>query len=296
MQFLAIEIPFHPAIIESFGNLTWHGLFSALGVMLVIVMASNPIRKIAMQYELSASTVSTLSIVGLIGGVIGARAVHVIDSWDFYSNDFIAVFYIWNGGIGLLGGILGAFIALLIYFRVKKVNANAAGSIFDALAIPGLLGQTLGRVGDLINGEHCATGTDLPWGFIYTNSASPGYQCIGRNPEAFPGSPDPAMTAVHPATEYEMVWNLIGVGLIYLLRNRIQPPGAIAAFYLLWYATGRFLIQWIRLDPVYFLNLQEAHIISLVMIALTLWYLISKARWVGKSNGGGVVKRGKARR
>lgn len=283
-----IDIPFHPNVFEGFGNLSWHGVFSAVGVLVVVLLAAGPVQRVLQREQLSVAMFSNMSIVAIIGGGIGARLVHVVDTWDRYQDNLLGVFAIWNGGIGLWGAILGAIAALLIYGRVRKIKGSAIGGILDAIAIPMLIGQSVGRLGDFINGEHCATVTKLPWGHRYTNPDSNGYNCVSSNNLRYDDSPagavNPADISVHPATEYEIIWNLIGVVVIYLLRGRLAPAGAIVTLYLFWYALGRFLIQWIRLDTSYFLGLQVAHLIAIAVMFAALMFAISKIRWVKRSN------------
>ena len=83
---------------------------------------------------------------------------------------------------------------------------------------------------------------------------------------------------MHPAVVYEMIWNVIGVGVLYLLRDRLRPSGSIWFVYLVWYSIGRFAIQWLRLDRAYFWNLQEAHIIAIIVLIFAVPILIWKTR------------------
>ena len=86
----------------------------------------------------------------------------------------------------------------------------------------------------------------------------------------------------HPVVVYEIIWNMLVLGLIWTLRGRLAPPGMLFAVYLLLYALGRFFIQFLRLDRVWFGGLQEAHIIALIVLAITVIVLASKAKWVKK--------------
>ena len=273
-----IEIPWHPLVVSTFAPLSWHGLMVAVGVLGAVIIILPQIFRVARTYGLTKDTMLNCTVVVIIGGILGARVIHVADNWDIYGSDPLRIFFIWEGGIGFWGATLGGYIALLLFFKVIKAPKGVAGRVTDIIAIPLLLGHTVGRIGDIINGEHCATATDLPWGVTYTNPASPGYQCV-LNTNNFPPGTDPLTTAVHPAIGYEMIWNLLGVGVILLLKGRIKPHGALAPIYFLWYAIGRFAIQWVRLDRVYFLGLQEAHLIALTVMFIAVWYMIANVRW-----------------
>ena len=106
--------------------------------------------------------------------MIGARIVHVIDQWSFYQHDPIQVFYVWSGGIGLWGGILGGFIGGASYSLWAK---HPVGVIADLTAPALLFVQSIGRLGDIVNGEHCAVATEKFWGVIWTNPISDARIC-----------------------------------------------------------------------------------------------------------------------
>jgi phosphatidylglycerol:prolipoprotein diacylglycerol transferase len=76
-----------------------------------------------------------------------------------------------------------------------------------------------------------------------------------------------------------MLWNIVGLFILYKLRHRLKPDGSLFIFYLAYYSLGRFMIQFIRLDKVYFASLQEAHLIALGVLALTIPFLAWKTRF-----------------
>ena len=143
----------------------------------------------------------------------------------------------------------------------------------------------MGRIGDIINGEHCSTSTDLPWGWFFTHPDSPGRLCITNSDRFSQGYfpiGTPADTAVHPTVVYEMLWNIVGLVLLYFLRGRLRPYGSMWFVYLAWYAIGRFAIQWLRLDRVHLLGLQEAHIIAIIVLAISIPFIVWKTRFQSK--------------
>ena len=135
------------------------------------------------------------SMWAIIGGIIGARLLHVIDFWDeVYQQDFIRIFRVWEGGIAIFGAISGGFVGGSLYLLIRNSNwflaiwrpfsflfgePNKAdlpriGHLADVTAPALLVAMAIGRIGDIINGEHFAKITDLPWGVIYTHPDSPG--------------------------------------------------------------------------------------------------------------------------
>ena len=126
-------------------------------------------------------------------------------------------FAVWNGGIGLWGGILGGWIAGMIYAYFAKAPI---GTFMDIAAAPLLVAQTIGRIGDIINGEHWSRPLDLFWGWYFTDIDSPARAVIDKYPEIFGTDVD---RPVHPAVVYEMIANIIILGVIFALKGRVRP-------------------------------------------------------------------------
>jgi phosphatidylglycerol:prolipoprotein diacylglycerol transferase len=272
MNLLSIPIPFDPNI---FGGgvvpLSWHGFLSFVGVAAAIYLVVRWARR----EHIDPDMVYNVAIWGIIGGVIGARVVHVADNWGFYSGNIGSMFQIWSGGIGLWGGILGGWLAGSSYAYIAKYPV---GKLMDLIAPAMLIGQSIGRIGDIINGEHWARATDLAWGWYFTHVDSPAR--IGA--QRFHGDPE---TPVHPAVVYEMIWNMAVLGVLFMLRGKLKPAGSLWMVYLAMYAIGRFGIQWLRLDPVKFWGLQEAHLIAILVLFVAVPFLIIKTRFVSPDGG-----------
>ncbi len=287
MPFSDIAIPFNPnLIVGGTFSLSWHGLFSFFAVSAAIFMVGRAATKGNLNQDLVYNT----AIFGIVGGIIGARLVHVFDNWDVYGSDPSRIIAIWQGGIGLWGGILGGWIAGALYAYFAKAPV---GKFMDIAAPAMFVGQSIGRIGDIINGEHWSRALDAGWGWYFTHPASP----ARRGAERFFGDPE---RAVHPTVVYEMIWNMIGLFVITRLKGKLRPAGAIWMVYITWYSVGRFAIQFLRLDDVKFWGLQEAHIIAIMVLSFTIPYMIMKVRWVGKDidvdSGGEGSKRSAARR
>ena len=229
----------------------------------------------AIKENLDQDMVYNTAIFGIVGGIVGARLVHVFDNWDVYGGDPGRIIAIWNGGIGLWGGILGGWIAGALYAYFKKAPV---GKLMDIAAPAMFVGQSLGRIGDIINGEHWSRALDAGWGWYFTHPSSPGRAGADR----FFGNPE---RAVHPTVVYEIIWNMIGLFVITRLKGKLKPTGAIWMVYLTWYSVGRFAIQYLRLDDVKFWGLQEAHLIAIIVLAFTVPYIIMKVRWADKNTG-----------
>ena len=174
---------------------------------------------------------------GVAGGIVGARLYHVATSWSEVPDPkWQGVFEIWRGGLGVWGGIAGGVLVGAVVVR----RARASVFRFMDAAAPGLLlAQAIGRWGNYFNQELFGVPTNRPWGLEIdpSEAAAAGY---------------PTSDTFHPLFLYESLWNLLGVGLLLLLRSRtgIRPPG-LFALYVAWYTFARFFLEQIRTDPAH---------------------------------------------
>lgn len=261
-----IKIPFDPNIISTGSfTLSWHGFLSFVAVSAAVYLVARWAKRDGINQDYVYNT----AVFAIAGGIVGARVVHVADNWHFYRHDLGQVFALWEGGIGLWGAILGGTLAGVIYARISRYPV---GKLLDLSAPALLIAQTIGRIGDIINGEHWSKATSLPWGWYFSDPDSPGR----AGAERLFGDPD---QPVHPAVVYEMIWNGIVFAIIWRLRNRLKPDGALFMVYLALYAVGRFAIQFLRIDPVKFWGLQEAHLIAVMVFVLAIGFIIWKVRF-----------------
>jgi len=246
---------------------SWHGFFSFIAVASAVYLVGRwaPMRGV------SPDDIYAIAIWAIIGGIVGARVVHVVDNWDFYGHNAGQIIAIWSGGIGIWGGILGGFVAGAAYSAWAKYPV----AVIADLTAPALLFvQTIGRLGDIVNGEHCAKATDFFLGFNWTNPNSDARICDNG-----------VGVAVQPVIVYEMTWNMLALFIIWRLRGKLKPDGMIYALYLALYAAGRFAVSFAREDKVWTAGLQEAHFIALVVLAVTIPLLAWKARFVSDEEG-----------
>ena len=268
-MFNSITIGINPNLIDSgFLTISWHGFFTLVATVVAIVLVVRWGRR----EGIVPDRIYSVTVWAIIGGIIGARFIHVIDRWELYRDDLVQILLVFQGGIAIYGAIIGGFIGGATYIWVNqryfgKLKDLSIGRLADITAPALLVAQAIGRIGDIINGEHLAKATDLPWGFIYSNRLSGSNRHYGA-------------IASHPAVAYELIYDLVVLGVLWKLRGRLAPPGMLFALYGMLYALGRFFIQFLRLDKEWFAGLQEAHIISLIVMAITVGILASRVRWV----------------
>ncbi len=237
-------------------SLSWHSLLMVVGIGVGIWLPA----RLTAKAGLSAEILYSMAPWAILGGIVGTRLVHVIDYWDYYAANPGAIFAFWQGGMALWGAILGGTLAGLIYSRIKGF---AVAGYADLIGLALLLGQAIGRIGDIINGEHLSIATSLPWGVIYTHPDSPGLQHSLQ------------YGAVHPAVAYELLVDLLIFGVLWKLRGRIKPDGTIFLLYLISYSIGRFFLSFLRLDSnTVLLGLNQPQWLSLIVVAVALPMLL----------------------
>ena len=244
---------------------SWHGFFSFVAVATAVYLVG----RWAPMKGIDPDVIYSIAIWAIIGGIIGARLVHVIDRWSFYQDTPGQIIAIWSGGIGIWGGILGGFIGGAVYSLIAK---HPVGIVADLTAPALLLVQSIGRLGDIVNGEHCAKAADFFLGFEWTNRSSGAGGC----------SPSQIGVPVQPVIAYEIIWNMIALFIVWKLRGRLRPDGMLFALYLALYSIGRFAITFAREDKIWALGMQEAQYIALLVLAITVPLLVVRGRLISR--------------
>ncbi|MBM3138793.1 MAG: prolipoprotein diacylglyceryl transferase [Chloroflexi bacterium] len=263
--FLAIEIPWDPNITRIGGFLlSWHGLFTAVGILAGVQLAL----RMASIVNYDPDEAYTIALVGVPSGIVGARAMFVIENWDFYGANPGEIIAITEGGISIWGAILGGILGGLL-FALWRRSPIARG--LDAAAFGLLLGQAIGRLGDLVNGEHLARPTGLPWGVVYTNPESPAFaHSLTVGPH-------------HPATTYEMLGDFALLGLMFwLFLGPLRRRAGVTFFvYFIGYAVLRFLVTYLRVDSAEVFSglLRVPQLVSVITVLISLpglWWVLRR--------------------
>ncbi len=239
--------------------LRWYGLAIMLGIGAAFAVSIREAKRKGIDTE----EIYSMGIWAVLGGIVGARLLHVIDYWQVYAANPGSILAIQQGGLAILGGIIGgAGVAMVYIYR----HGLPLGRIADAVAPGMILGQAIGRIGCVVNGDAVGAPTDLPWGFVYTN----------------PGAMAPSLgQAYHPTQAYEMVWDLLVFGLLWWGRGRVKLEGGLFLAYLGLYSAGKFVISFWRQESIFLFGLQEAQVVSLgtiVFVALLGFYLAERQR------------------
>lgn len=237
--------PVDPILIhftETWG-IHWYGVLIVSGVMLGALYAAWR----ASRNGDDPDHVWNALTIAIILGIIGARLYHVFSDpeggmvgWDYYRTHPIEILYIWQGGLGIYGAIVGGLLGVVLY----TWRAGLRPLKWLDYGAPGLaLGQAVGRWGNFVNQELYGPPTDLPWGL----KIDPQHRIVPyNNLEKYP--PD---TLFHPTFLYESLWALLVFGVLALIADRFKDrlkEGDILLGYLIGYPLGRFFLEYLRPD------------------------------------------------
>lgn len=230
-----------------FLGLTIHlyGVIIALGIILAYIFCSN----ISKNHGLTKDNILDIIIYGLPTAIVFARMYYVIFEWGSYKDNLLDIFKIWEGGLAIYGGIIGACVSTYVYCRLKKIKVFKA---FDVGAYGLLIGQIFGRWGNFVNAEAYGTETTLPWRMELVN--------LG--------------ISVHPTFLYESLWNL-GVLIILLLRRKKMTfDGEVFLSYITLYGLGRVWIEGLRTDSLYLGPVRISQFIAILCVVVGITLII----------------------
>jgi len=210
-------------------DIRFYGIVIALGLMLAVIYGLK--RK--EQFGLTEDNIldGVLMIVPI--AIVCARAYYCIFSWKEFAHDPISVLYIWNGGIAIYGGVIGAVLGVWLFCKWKKLKM---GAVLDITVLGFLIGQSIGRWGNFFNREAVGfLGDKTDWflrmGLFNTTTGAYEY--------------------FHPTFLYESLWNAIGFVVLHFLSKKRQYDGQVTLLYLFWYGLGRAMIEGLRMDSLY---------------------------------------------
>ncbi len=246
ITFVVQEVAFS---IGSF-QVRWYGIIIAVGFLLAILYAARSAKKMNIDMNRLIDAV----LVGLIGSVICARLYYVIFyPGDKYWKNPMEILKIHEGGLAIYGGIIGAMLFGGIMAKIRKLKVPA---VLDLAALGFLIGQGVGRWGNLVNQEAFGTATDLPWGMYSDNTAL-----------VVPGSP------VHPCFLYESLLCFLGFLLLHIFTRKFRRyDGQTFLLYIVWYGACRFFIEGLRTDSLvlHFVNLRVSQVLAAVCVLVGL--------------------------
>jgi prolipoprotein diacylglyceryl transferase len=212
----------------------------------------------------SRALVNDVALWAFPAGLIGGRLYFLATSWNEVPDHWWGPFAVWQGGLGIWGGIaLGAAVGL---WRVHRAGADLP-LFMDATAPALLVAQSIGRIGNYFNQELFGRPTSLPWG-------------LEIDPEHRPAR-YAADSTFHPTFLYEIIWNLaLAAFLVWLGRTgRVRPPG-LFALYVAGYSAFRIFEELLRVDPAHHIfGLRLNFFIAVVLtLAGLAWFAAVQVR------------------
>jgi phosphatidylglycerol:prolipoprotein diacylglycerol transferase len=245
----------------------YYGVVIMLGVIAGAWLAT----KQAQKRNVNPEMVWDMLIWLVIGSVIGARIWHILTpppssiegglTTIYYLTHPLDAIAIWNGGLGLVGGVVGGLIALYLYC---KKHQQSLATWVDIVAPALALGQAIGRWGNFFNQELYGAPTDLPWKlFIDPQHRYPGFENVAY---------------YHPLFLYESILSLANVIFLLWVYRRFQKvlkPGDLFLTYLITYPIIRFLLEFLRLDSSYVAGInanQDLMVFIIMGAALALFW------------------------
>jgi phosphatidylglycerol:prolipoprotein diacylglycerol transferase len=240
-----VDLPFDPTMTLGPIRIAWHSFWS------LVAMGAGS----ALSFRLARSLVKDeriypFAIAVVIGGLVAARIGHIADNWSYYGAHPDQIVAFWNGGVAVTSAPIGS--AVGGWLAAKRLRLPL-GFMFDITVIGITLGEAIGRIGDIINGEHHAIAcSGLPWCVRYTDPATLGQRAF-----------------VHPVAAYDLIVDLLILAVLLWYWPRVrgrQPEGRVFWLYLVLYGGFRFATSFLRLDPVVFAGLQEAQLLGLIYL------------------------------
>ena len=236
--FLGIEID--PIRVIEIGPLDLHiyGLLIGLGLMLAVLYGWRRSRQFGIKVD--DITDGVLCVVPF--AILCARAYYCIFEWEEqFASDPISVLYIWNGGLAIYGGIIGAVIGVAVFCWFKKIKLPA---LLDLVLLGFLIGQSIGRWGNFFNREAFGAETEIfiKMGLLNSRTGVTTYH--------------------HPTFLYESLWNAAGFVILHFLSKKRQYGGQIALGYVLWYGLGRTFIEGLRTDSLYWGDFRVSQVLA----------------------------------
>lgn len=235
------RLDFKPYIEIGNFQVHWYGIIIAAGFLLAVLYAM----KRSKEFGLTEDNIIDMLICAVPLAIIGARTYYVIFSWESYKDNFVDVFKIWEGGLAIYGGIIGAVIGLFVFSKWKKIRL---GAIADVGGLGLLIGQAIGRWGNFVNREAYGVKTAVAWRMGLTNQYGTFYY--------------------HPCFLYESLWNIAGFVILHFYSKKRKFDGEVFLLYLAWYGLGRAIIEGLRTDSLYLFgsNLRVSQLVALLCV------------------------------
>lgn len=238
-------------------SLRWYALFIISGLLLAIWLA----RREAPRKKIVPDDVIDFIMLAFPLAILGARLYYVMFEWSYYQNHLTEILAIWNGGLAIYGGLLTGAFVLYWFTRHRFIKTLD----FLDISVPGVMvAQSIGRWGNFVNQE------------AYGRAVAD----LSYLPDALQKQMFIEGSYRLPTFLYESLWNLLGFGLLIVLRRRpsLLKEGEPTLFYLIWYGSGRFVIEGLRTDSLLLGNFRVSQWLSAILVLVGLFFFVYRRR------------------
>ena len=264
-------------------EIRYYGLMYAIAFLVGI----HFVKKEGEKRNISSEILENFAFTAIISGLLGARIYYVLFDLHYYLSNPMEIPAVWHGGLAIHGGIIGGFLGAFFYTKKHKQNLW----VFTDISVPlFLFGQGIGRIGNFMNGEVHGVPTFTPLSIIFSNNKFSHWYSEYQNlslieqmkfkelvpwgvifPNGSPAGNEFPGLALHPAMLYEMILNLIGVGiLIYLKKKNNLNNGILTMIYIIIYCVNRIFVSFFRSEDLMIYGMRAPHLISIILIVLAL--------------------------
>lgn len=231
----------------SFFRLRYYGVFLALGIVAAYLYTYKKFNK----YNVTQAEFEGLALWVIVFGFFGARIYHVVSEFGLYLESPMQIFRVWQGGLSIYGAIIGGLFGIIFYLY-RQGQLSRFGNFLDLLTPSLIIGQMIGRLGNLFNYELYGYPTTLPWKmFVPMEFRTGGYI---------------SFKFFHPLFLYEIILNFIILLILWKFSNKFLKTGQLFLTYLFLYNIGRFFLEFLRIDSVYWGNLRINAFVSLGIV------------------------------
>ena len=217
-----------------------YGLLIACAIALSVFLCTKEEKRLSLPEDFSVD----LSLRAVPAAVVGARLYYVAFQWPLYAPNPIRILYIWEGGVAIYGALIGGAVAAWFFARKRGVPFT---TLADLVAPVLIMSQAIGRWGNFFNGEAYGYPVETPALQFFPLAV-----LIGEN--------------WHYATFfYESAWDFLGFLLLWRVRKKPWPGGSLARLYLVWYGTGRAVIEGMRADSLMLGPFRVSQLLSVLL-------------------------------
>lgn len=235
----------------------YYGLIVSLGVIVGLLL----VEKKAQEKQIPAHFVWQYTLIGLVGGIVGARLYHLVTDFHLYRHNLWEMFKVWHGGLGILGGVIGGLGAIVWYKKYieKETKGIPLMTVLD-LAVFGLpFSQAIGRWGNFVNQELYGRPSNLPWAItIEMNKRVVGFEQYDR---------------FHPLFLYESIL-LFLFGLLVWRFCKNLGTGQVFFTYVVYYCVVRFVLEFLRIEGTMVLSYLSLNqlVVMVIICAVVFWW------------------------